>query len=156
MKRYLKPIWPGISWAPFHWCFKRGQPMKDFGWSQDKKGKSTAKAGCGGSCGGTGLWNTQGVTSLSWWTLTTFSSRMSPSSTHPFGLSILFIAGIILAFQQISYFLPILLYYYYRLRFCCIFPFSNVVIKRVTILAPLNAPNTDGIDPGVWAFDALM
>ncbi|RVW14394.1 putative polygalacturonase [Vitis vinifera] len=25
--------------------------------------------------------------------------------------------------------------------------FSNVVIKDVTILAPLNAPNTDGIDP---------
>ncbi|XVF16986.1 hypothetical protein REPUB_Repub10bG0078000 [Reevesia pubescens] len=26
--------------------------------------------------------------------------------------------------------------------------FSNVVIKGMTILAPLNAPNTDGIDPG--------
>lgn len=27
--------------------------------------------------------------------------------------------------------------------------FSNVVIKNMTILAPLNAPNTDGIDPGI-------
>ena len=27
--------------------------------------------------------------------------------------------------------------------------FSNVVIKDMTILAPLNAPNTDGIDPGM-------
>ena len=26
---------------------------------------------------------------------------------------------------------------------------SNVVIKGLTILAPLNAPNTDGIDPGL-------
>lgn len=31
-----------------------------------------------------------------------------------------------------------------------VFPcFSNVVIKDMTILAPLNAPNTDGIDPGM-------
>ena len=29
------------------------------------------------------------------------------------------------------------------------FSFSNVVIKGMTILAPLNAPNTDGIDPGM-------
>lgn len=25
---------------------------------------------------------------------------------------------------------------------------SNIVIKNMTVLAPLNAPNTDGIDPG--------
>jgi len=29
------------------------------------------------------------------------------------------------------------------------FSFRNVVIKGMTILAPLNAPNTDGIDPGL-------
>ena len=29
----------------------------------------------------------------------------------------------------------------------CMF-YSNVVVKNVTILAPWNAPNTDGIDPG--------
>lgn len=28
------------------------------------------------------------------------------------------------------------------------FYFSNVVIRDMTILAPLTAPNTDGIDPG--------
>lgn len=33
--------------------------------------------------------------------------------------------------------------------FLCICLISNVVIKDMTILAPLNAPNTDGIDPGM-------
>lgn len=48
-------------------------------------------------------------------------------------------------------FWPIISLPNYRIlcSFVCVW-FSNVVIKDMTILAPLNAPNTDGIDPGTW------
>lgn len=33
---------------------------------------------------------------------------------------------------------------------------SNVVVQNVTILAPYDSPNTDGIDPGTWTYAFMM
>lgn len=76
--------------------------------------------------------------------------------------------------ETINFFLPICLFSYqapfcaaclqpdkaeiiiirssWNLVWCFLPSCSNVVIRYVTILAPLDSPNTDGIDPGTCSF----
>jgi polygalacturonase len=33
----------------------------------------------------------------------------------------------------------------------CVSDFSDILIQGLTIIAPIDSPNTDGIDPGLFA-----
>lgn len=151
-------------------------------------GRLTAKAMCGGICGGRELSNLLGRILSNWRTPTTSSSRMWSFGILPSGISILFIAGnIYIIHNHLSgsntscrnlLHIPLCLDYLKSIRvwgnFLYLFPSaifkliyrnqnwpksfsicSNVVVQNVTILAPYDSPNTDGIDPGTWTYAFL-
>lgn len=122
-------------------------------WVQGITGQLTGKALSGGTGSRTKAWTILVPIWLSWATQLEWSSPTWPSWTHHFGPSTLFTAGLLLFhFSSLSICLRLCyrncVKYAKEVENCFCWMNSQVLVQNLTILAPLDSPNTDGIDPG--------
>ena len=110
----------------------------------------------GGTSSTRSNWLSLGLTWLSSCTQIKSKYQISLWSIPQLGLSIQFTAGLI----NFSFFLIKFLQTAYSLVWFIIliklYIFSNIIVKGLTILAPVNSPNTDGINPGKKIISFLL
>lgn len=90
-------------------------------------------------------WNSPGLTQLRLCSLITSRYQILLWSILHLGLSIQFTAGVTMILICIHALISMLNI------FCCSYHpclYSDIIIQGLTILAPIDSPNTDGINPG--------